>query len=251
MARWGIALVALAGCDVVFNADHVYECPLDDDDCDELRDRVDPCPADPGDDADEDRDGVGDECDPNVGVPNDSLLEFESFTESGNAWTARGEATWEMDRSALVLGVGAVERMVPANIQPTVEVVFDATFPTDVGSVGVFVASKSSTGIPLECRVEHHADGDDLVMLVGDPAAGQPFEAGRARQLPGKPGDRLRIYGSQLANFDIRCRARYGRNDTVSVDWVFFTAPADLDTVGFRVDNASAKYGSLAIYTTQ
>jgi hypothetical protein len=80
---------------------------------------------------------------------------------------------------------------------------------------------------------------------------GTPAEVGRAKQLPGAgTGQRLRIYGGQLTNFQVRCRARYGDNDALFVDWTFFTSPADFDTVGFRVSFASATYRSVTVFTT-
>lgn len=234
----------------MFGLDGLYECPLDDDDCDRLLDRADPCPADPGNTDDEDGDGVGDDCDPNTGVATDRLLEFASFATPDPQWIAPVAATFEFRDSALVLADGAVERAVASNSRPTVEVVSDPVFAGEGATIGAYVRSKTATGIPLECRVEHHAAGDDLVVLIGDPAMGPPAEVGRARGLPGAPGDGLRIYGGQLANFDVRCRARYGSNDALYVDWHFFNAPADFDTVGFRVSQASAAYRSVTIFTT-
>ncbi len=249
--RWVLALAfAATGCDAVFGIDALYECPADDDDCDELLDTVDPCPADPGDADDEDGDGVGDECDPNIGEAIDQRLEFDGFTTKDARWMARGSATWDVRDSELQLGDGAVERAVPTNRQPTVELVIAPSFSGEGSAVGAYVASKTSTGIPLECRVEHHDAGDDLVMLVGDPTTGVPAEVGRATRLPGAASDRLRIYGGQLSNFKVRCRARYGTNDALYVDWTFFNSPADFDTVGLRVKQASAAYQSVTIFTT-
>jgi hypothetical protein len=246
-----LLVLAAAGCDSVFGLDSVYECPTDDDDCDRLLDAVDPCPADPGSDDDEDRDGVGDECDPNRGMATDRRLDFDGFTANPERWMARGTATFDIDRSELALESGAVERAVAANSQPTVEIVLDPTFVAEGDTVGVYVASKSSTGIPLECRIEHHAAGDDLVMLLGDPSMGTPAEVARATMLPGSPKDGLRIYGGQLANFKIRCRARYGASDGLYVDWDLFRAAADFDTVGLRVQKqARADYRSVTIFTT-
>jgi len=248
--RWILPVVcALAGCDTVFGFDRVYDCPIDDDDCDKLRDRVDPCPADPGDDADVDGDGVGDACDPELEAAVDSMVEFEGFATADARWMEREPAMWQVVDSALVLDAGSVERTTPMNSQPTVEAVVDPRFAGEGATVGVLVASKSSTGIPLECFVEHHADGDDLVMVVGDRAS--PIYQARARQLPaGAAGDSLRIYGGQLSNFVVRCRARYGNNDGLYVDWVFWNSRVDFDTIGFHVDQASADYRALAIYTT-
>src|SRR5215204_6966311 len=113
--RCAIALAVacvLGGCDVLFGVDRLYDCPIDDDDCDELLDRDDPCPADPGDAADADGDDVGDACDPNVDAPVDQLLEFESFTALDTRWMPRGEATWQIHRSVLELSAGWVERAV-------------------------------------------------------------------------------------------------------------------------------------------
>lgn len=249
--RTYLAFVLLsAGCDVVFGTPRLYECPPDDDDCDKLLDPVDPCPADPGDAKDGDGDGVGDACDPNLEAPVDSLLEFEGFVMADDRWVARGSGSWEIRDSALALDDGAVERAVATNSQPTIEVLLDPAFADEGSTVGVLVASMASTGIPLECRIEHHAAGDDLVMLLGDPAMGTPYEIGRARQLPGTASDGLRIYGTQLPDFTIRCRARYGANDALYVDWQAFTLRVDFDTIGFRVGQGSAAYRSLAIYTT-
>lgn len=255
VARGLLALalpVALAGCDAVFGVDPLYECPSNDDDCDKLLDAVDPCPGDPGNADDQDGDGVGDDCDPNVATPIDALLEFDGLKTNDGRWNPRGSGAFDMYDSALVLTGGAVERTVSTNRQPTVEIVLDEPIFAGEGStVGAFVASKSATGVPLECRVEHTANGDDLVVLVGDPASGPPAEVGRAKQIPGAgAGERLRIYGGQLTNFSVRCRARYGDNDALFVDWSFFTSPADFDTVGFRVNFASATYRSVTIFTT-
>lgn len=250
--RWLVVFgLACAGCDAVWSIDRLYDCPLDDDDCDRLLDAEDPCPADPGGVDDEDGDGVGDDCDPNVGVPTDRLLGFDGFHGNDGGWVERGAASWAMGTSELVLTAGAVERMIPLNSQPTVELVIAPRFTAEGDAIGALVASKSSTGIPLECRIEHHAGGDDLVMLLGDPATTTPIELGRATQLPGSPRDGLRIYGGQLSNFKIRCRARYGTNDALYVDWEAFTSAADFDTIGLRaVGQASAEYRSVTIFTT-
>jgi len=253
VARGLLALalpVAFAGCDAVFGVDHLYECPSDDDDCDKLLDAVDPCPGDPGNADDQDGDGVGDDCDPNVAMPIDQLLTFDNLVSNDGRWLPRPTAAFEMRDRSLVLDDGAVERMVAMNRQPTVEVVLDPSFAEEGSTVGAYVASKTSTGIMLECRVEHHAAGDDLVVVLIDPMTGNMGEVGRAKQLPGAPSDGLRIYGGQIASFQVRCRARYGDNDALFVDWTFFNGPADFDTVGLRVKAASAAYRSVTVFTT-
>ncbi len=246
-----LAVVLCAGCDSVWSVDRLYDCPLDDDDCDRLLDADDPCPADPGSRDDEDKDGVGDACDPNLALAHDRLLVFDGFTTSQALWMSRGEATWDMSGSALTLTSGAVERMLEPNLQPTVELVIDAAFSTEGDTVGAYVASTTGTGIPLECRVEHHEAGDDLVMVLIDPATGSPSELARATGLPGSSNDPLRIYGGQLPNFDVRCRARYGDADALFVDWQAFTAAADMDTLGLHVtQTATAQYRSVTVFTT-
>jgi hypothetical protein len=125
-----------------------------------------------------------------------------------------------------------------------VEVVLDPVFAVEGAVVGVYVASKASTGIPLECRVEHHPAGDELVMFLGT------AEIGRATGLVGRPGEVLRIYGGQLPDYKIRCRARYGDTDSVYVDLTLFTSPADFDTIGLRTQQASADFRSVTVYTT-
>lgn len=246
-----LVLGALAGCDAVFSVDHLYECPADDDDCDKLLNRDDPCPGDAGNTDDQDGDGVGDDCDPHVAMNIDQHLVFDGLVDNDGRWGERGAAAFHMHDSSLLLDTGAVERAVPPNSEPTVEVVIDPTWGAEGGTVGVFVASKSSTGIPLECRVEHHEEGDDLVVVLIDPNTLAANEVGRARGIPGGlPGDPLRIYGGQLANFSIRCRARYGISDSLFVDWAFFSSAADFDTIGFHVTQASASYHAVTIFTT-
>jgi hypothetical protein len=246
-----LAVVLGAGCDSVWSVDRLYDCPLDDDDCDRLLDADDPCPADPGSRDDEDKDGVGDACDPNLALSNDRLLLFDGFTTSQALWMSRGEATWQMKGSALALTSGAVERMLEPNLRPSVELVIDASFSAEGDVVGAFVASKASTGIPLECRVEHHEAGDDLVMVLVDPATDMASEIARATGLPGSSKDPLRIYGGQLTNNAVRCRARYGDADALFVDWQAFTSAADMDTVGLRVtQTATAHYRSVTVFTT-
>jgi hypothetical protein len=258
VVRWSLALLVVAGCDTTFGLDELYECPLDDDDCDRMLDPVDPCPADPGTDADADGDGVGDSCDPNPSVPVDSQLEFEGFAITDSRWVARPDsvATWSVHGGELSLENGALERPAPVNLQPTVEVVVDPEFADIGASVGAYVEDKGSLAIPLECRVEHTATGDDLVVLLGDPAKppgpGGQAEVGRVKNLPGRSGDRLRIYGGQLPapDFSVRCRARYGTDEGLYFDWKFFTTQADFDTVGLNARNARANYRSLTIFTT-
>jgi hypothetical protein len=242
------SVLATGACDSVFGLDHLYECQVDDDDCDALPDTVDPCPGNPGTAVDEDRDGVGDDCDPNLGLPVDVQLEFESFVARDTRWVEREPATWEVNGSALELVDGAVERAAPANRQPSVELFVTPSFRNHGAVVGAFVASKSATGVPLECRVEHQAGGDDLVMLVGDPVMGTT-EVGRARNMRGLPSEGLRIFGSQLTDFTVRCHARYGASDALYVEWRYFTEIADFDTIGFRVSRASAEFHALTIYT--
>src|SRR5688500_6759848 len=105
----------------MFGLDRLYVCEADDDDCDEIRDAIDLCPAGAGGATDEDGDGVGDDCDPNVSDPVDELLEFDSFAHADERWVGRGTASWQIRDSALVLDDGAVERMTPPNRQPSVE----------------------------------------------------------------------------------------------------------------------------------
>lgn len=246
----GALAILAGGCDDVFGLDALYVCRGDDEDCDELRDNVDPCPADPGTDADQDGDGIGDDCDPNIALAVDEVLELENFSTADPRWTTRGAAaSWSIENGALELYDGAVERMTPPNRQPSVELFVAPSFRNEGAIVGAFVASKSATGVPLECRVEHHAKGDDLVMLVGDAGKEPTTEVGRATNLRGSPTEVLRIYGSQLTDFKVRCVARYGANDALYVEWEHFMAPADFDTIGFRVTNASASYRTLTIYT--
>jgi hypothetical protein len=251
MRRWGFMLAfALVGCDSVAGLDHLYECPDDDDDCDELLDRDDPCPADPGNTSDVDDDDVGDACDPDLNRGIDSLLEFEGFATKDPRWMARGDAAWDVRDSALVVEAGAVEREVPPNSQPTVEVLVDPEYAGEGSFVSVFVSSKASTGIPLECRVEHSAAGDVLVMRLMDAQLNTFIEIDRVEGLPGSPRDGLRIYGGQMANYTVRCRARYGRDDALYVDWDAWKERVDFDHIGLRTHEARGEFRALAIYTT-
>lgn len=104
-------------------------------------------------------------------------------------------------------------------------------------------------GVPLECRIVHHATGDDLVMLIANTVLHT------APTLPGRSSDGLRIYGGQLPDGTIRCRARYGDSDGLYLDltdpiWKPVITPrATIDRIGLRTIQASAKFRSVVLYS--
>lgn len=253
--RWAVVLLASAGCGSVLGLEPLYECPSTDDDCDELLDDVDPCPADPGDAMDGDGDGVGDACDPNLQAPGDTIAVFDSFATQNAAWRVfAGAAQWRWRDSALAqdqIASGAIERPIDLIEQPTVEVLLDVEFPEEGSSVGVYVLTSSGPGanVPLECRVVHYATHDDLVMLLRSADDTIVVYTDTAVALPGKRTDGLRIYGGQLPDGTVRCRARYGDADALILDWKGVVTPrAMMDRVGLRTIKASAEFHAAVVY---
>jgi hypothetical protein len=248
------AIVLASGCDDTLTLEPPPPCVVGtlpglgvgpDDDGDGLRDDVDRCPADPVDCGDTDEDGVGDGCDPNALVAGDVRQSFDSFDEVDDRWIATGAARWEIRDSAfrqLEIADGTVQRPVELAVQPTIDVVVDVVFGGEGASVGVWVASTND--IPLECRVVHHARGDELVMLL--PTLGHTIDR---VAMSGDRSGGLRIHGGQLPDNTIRCRARYGSSHEVHVEWSSFQVPRDtFDTLGFRTVQAAAVIRSAAIY---
>jgi hypothetical protein len=232
---------------MAFGIDELYECPANDDDCDRLLDDGDPCPADPGDAMDEDHDGVGDACDPNLSSAGDTISVFDGFSRDPSTWMVMsGTAAWSEHDSSMVQPAaddGVLERLLDTFVQPTVELSISATLGEDGSAVGAYVATPAK--IPLECRIVHHATGDDLLMFIGTAMVAS------ATNIPGKIGDGLRLYGGQLPLGAIRCRARYGTNDAISVDYTasFITPRATIDRVGLRTIKASAEFHAVVIYS--
>ena len=257
MGRWAVALlIASAGCGSVFGLEPLYECPSNDDDCDKLLDDVDPCPADPRDaaDGDGDGDGVGDACDPNIQMPGDTIAAFDGFASQHAAWSVfGGTAQWRWRDSALAqddLASGAIEWTISRIEQPTIQVLIDdVEFAGEGSTVGVYVLTTAGPGAnaPLECRVVHYATHDDLVMILRT-ADDFPLYTAMAPALPGKPSDGLRIYGGQLPDGTVRCRARYGDADALYIDWKGPTPRAMMDKLGLRTINARAQFHAAVVY---
>jgi len=253
MGRW-VLVVVLSGCGSVLGLDEVYQCPPNDDDCDKLLDNVDPCPADPNDVSDGDGDGVGDACDPNVETPGDTIARFDGFGVRDLGWTVfSGDAQWSWRDSLLAqddVATGAIELPIDVIYQPTVEVFMNPDFEGDGSIIGVYVLATTGSGanIPLECRIVHYETHDDLIMILRtrDDA---PLITMPAPSLPGKRTDGLRIYGGQLPDGTVRCRARYGDADSLYVDlkgWV--TPRAMMDRVGLRTVSSRAEFRSVVVY---
>ena len=228
--------------------DELYVCTDLDDDCDQIPNDVDPCPADRGTKLDTDADNVGDDCDPNPTTSGDKLLAFEPFTELDPRWTQIAGSPWMIGDSRfeqLAFTDSQIERTVEPNIQPTVEAVLDAEVLDPGSSVGVYVSSTNN--IPLECRIERNNNGGHDLLMILPTVSTMPID--RANNLPGKIADGIRIYGGQLVDGTVRCRARFGDDDALFVDWSGILPPRDnFSKVGFRTVGASMSVRALAIF---
>jgi len=245
MGRCVLALLAATGCGDVLGYHRFYECPANDDDCDELLDDVDPCPADPGNANDEDGDGVGDACDPNLAMPGDAITSFSGFaTDDGNWQILTGD--WKVADSALSeagITSGDARRPIDLATRPTIELSATFEFAGEGSAIGGYVVTDDNQ-IIVQCWVLHEASGDVLEVLLFDtPVA---MVAG----LPGKPSDGLRLYGGQLPSGAMRCRARYGNNDSLSIDYGLglFPSPSSIVAIGVRTVQTATHFQSAVVY---
>lgn len=109
MIRW-LALITLAGCGRIgFELASPSDAGADtlashDEDGDGVPDFIDVCPCTADDQANTDGDGVGDVCDPRVGVGGDQLRLFASM-QPGDQPTneVAGQGTWTQQADALVV----------------------------------------------------------------------------------------------------------------------------------------------------
>jgi hypothetical protein len=249
-------LFALAGCNQVLGIEGTHKPTCNDDDKDYLCDEVDPCPADTGDKADADGDGVGDACDPSPTLVGDSLAQFYPMSTIDSTWSVSDGSTWLFEDSALVatdVANAATEHPAPPDIiEPTVEVVIEPVFGGDGSEVGAYVVAQPS-GITLVCRVVHHDGGDELQMLIGSNLSSLTLEGTAGPLVESGP---LRIYGGQLPDADhtVRCRARF---DTVGVavdidpNLSRVLGRASFATFGLQTENASAAFDSVTVFTRQ
>ena len=245
MRRWLLAALAASGCGDVLGYHRLYECPANDDDCDELLDDVDPCPADRGDTADEDGDGVGDACDPNLGVPGDTITSFSGFATDDGSWQVLA-GDWHVADSALSgsgITNGDARHAIELATQPTIEISATLEFAGEGSAIGGYVVTDTNQ-VVVQCWVVHETSGDLLEVLLFDtPVA---MVAG----LPGKASEGLRLYGGQLPSGAMRCRARYGDHDSLSIDYGLglFPDPSSIIAIGVRTVQTTAQFQSAVVY---
>jgi hypothetical protein len=258
---WVILVVAASGCNQIFGVEKTKiatpKCAVDDDDCDQIPNAIDLCPADPDDGTDTDADGVGDACDPSPTLAGDSIAMFYPMVVVDSMWAVGVGGTWTFDNSALNQTNISVDATTehpapPSIIEPTVEVVIEPTFAGDGSMVGAYVVA-SPSGFVLMCRVVHHDAGDELQMLYGSNLSSLTLAKTAG---PLTPGPQLRLYGGQLPDSDhsVICRARY---DAVGVAVTLDPAlsrvlgRASFAAMGLGTHQATAAFDSVTVYTRQ
>lgn len=150
-----LALVSLAGCDVVFGleenktADSVLESATHDEDGDQIADRFDLCPHQAAPEMlDTDDDGIGDRCDPRKTTPD---LRFFIAFENGDAGVLLPRGSLATEPDALVVGSitsegGFLLDMIvtdTADIEADLEIVETKALVGEYAEVGLFTVHRS------------------------------------------------------------------------------------------------------------
>lgn len=147
MWRAVCGLIALGGCDGVFDLTTVATVEGHDEDGDQIADRDDNCPgmSNPGQE-DRDDDQVGDPCDPDARSAGNAIIGFDSFAEPDASMIWEGTGGWRVQPDFLEYAMPTQNRVAiqnqqePLDPQSSLEVGFSIdSDPADVGwDFGVF-----------------------------------------------------------------------------------------------------------------
>jgi len=253
-----VAILACAGCDAVFNLDHVDlridaagsdsrvidadipMCKGGDEDCDTRLNNADFCPADfDSASADDDADGVGNACDPDLTGPSPNHITFfDGFDNNTGGWNiAAGQ--WQLGDGELKQpDIGDTEiRKTVSMRYPGAEMIVTELATVANGSVTVYGKFANQD---LRCSViKRESDGAEFLDLAGN------LLQGRQTALSGT--GTLRITGGQHQNGEFFCSARHGNGLDATVTSGMSLA-VTITTVGITTSSASATISSITLF---
>src|SRR5438045_6297948 len=89
-SAYHVKLFAAAAGDAHVDAPDAKLCVARDEDCDDILDMTDFCPADSKNNTDTDADGVGDLCDTDDALEPNRIAFFDGFNDATGGWTQTG-----------------------------------------------------------------------------------------------------------------------------------------------------------------
>ena len=257
-----LGLLPLAGCNLVFGLEAVAP-PIDaagidgrdaaghDEDLDAIDDAVDVCPNVADDQTDSDGDGVGDECDPNPGLPIDrlrafrDLRDFAGWTPVTGSWDPGTDEVTQTDPAGnqlATLDLGAVD-------DPTLIAVITAASGASAYGVGLYLITGAGLepGLPagLACYVAQPAG---RLISWDNRTPGAAISVPSANTVWGHPVRitlRASSPGATPSSGPSACSVLDPANTRESV--VQSTGPITSATVGLYTYMGSGTFGSIAI----
>ena len=224
---------------------------MHDEDGDGVDDNIDLCPtfADPTQ-LDEDRDGVGNACDPHPNDAIDKRVYFSPLLELRAAEWLQVSGTWVNDvdsvrQTSTDLGgnyVAALQTMHLNN--PTIEVVIDQVASPYVSDAGVMLEVDNGP-----------TSGGCYYQLLTDRLVYFDNRSGEGMEVPGPittPEGRLRLtmQAASIGRNEPRCVARWGMRPPEVVDAIGYAPLANVK-VQLYTYQAAATYHSIIVFDTQ
>ncbi len=212
-----------------------------DEDQDQLLDGCDQCPQDVDTAVtDGDRDGVGDQCDPDLAASN-AIIAFDGFAMDG-AWS-RASGTWvrrdgNRGEYAQLIGVGAAytELTVTPVRHPTIDVRFTLDVCQSNCGAGAQITYPAAR---VTCLFEYLNGDDAVVLYINDLAAGKS---------PLNATGTIRIQLQALPNGVFQCQGFSGISSGAITGIV--TVPDATTTVGLVTKSDPARFQSILVISS-